>query len=84
MCLTGMHANIWQVFPFLANGEAPGWGSDLNLCRRLKAAGIVPVAPKSAYVHHVKERWNCADKDPKKRLLWERPQEVIFEPLETT
>lgn len=72
-CLTGMTRAMWQRYPFGVNthdGEPRGYCSDWNLCRRLQDDGVPIVAPRGAFVEHVKEDWRTqAVTDPAKRLL---------------
>lgn len=72
-CLTAMSRELWKQFPFRCNthpGAEMGYCSDWNLCVRLQAAGIPIVAPRGAFVHHVKEDWtSMVINDPEKRLL---------------
>jgi hypothetical protein len=81
-CLTGMSRAMWSRFPFRAEGPGPlyGYASDWNQCIRLQDAGVPIVAPRGAFVEHVKEVWNAGDKDPEKRLLiGEIPSEVRYD-----
>jgi len=62
--LTGMAYELWQRFPFQADG-----GSDFSLSQRLTGAGIPMVAAREGFIWHVKEAWNKRDVEPRKRLL---------------
>lgn len=80
MCLTGMSHAFWQRFPFLTYwNEHPGSASDLMLSTRLNEAGIPIVAAREAFVWHVKERWNLADREERKQLYLHEPSEIVLE-----
>lgn len=72
-CLTAMPRALWKEFPFRCNthpGAEMGYASDWNSCVRLQDAGIPIVAPRGAFVWHVKDDWiTHAFTDPEKRLL---------------
>ncbi len=75
--LTGMSRPLWQRYPFQAYGS-PGCSSDYHLSRRLAADGVPMVAPKRGRVHHVKDRVNHLDSDPRKRLILGRRGRVTL------
>jgi hypothetical protein len=80
LCITGMAHEMWGHFPFRTYfDEPPGNGSDFCLSRDLHAAGVPMVAARDAFVWHVKERWNTADLDPRKRLYLHEPSELVLE-----
>jgi hypothetical protein len=70
MCLTGMSREMWQRFPFdVLAGSEHGWASDYSLCWRLQQANIPITAARDGSVLHVRQRWDTADVDPRKKLL---------------
>lgn len=76
-CLTGMSVAMWKRFPFdvVTRPNAPlGYASDWKLSVRLQISNIPIVAPKRAFVPHLKTVWlegpaQDAVKDPNFRLL---------------
>lgn len=69
MCLTGMSRELWVKYPFQTFwDEPPGSCSDFVLSKRLVNAGVPIVACRDAFVFHVKETWNQADREVRKRL----------------
>lgn len=79
MCITGMSHAKWQRFGFHVWSGAPGNASDFILSRDIHAAGVPMVAAREAFVWHVKEQWNTADAEPRKRLYLEEPSELLLE-----
>lgn len=81
-CLTCMPTSLWERYPFQVLGGPghPGYSSDWCLSTRLQRDGVPIVAPKGAFIRHVKEEWNQRDKSPEKRLLiGERPANVRWD-----
>lgn len=73
--VTGMSRDLWVRYPFQAE-----FGSDTNLCRRLNRDRVPIVAAREGFCWHVKETWNQADTEPRKRLLiGEEPPSVDLE-----
>ncbi len=75
-CLTGYSVNLWKRFPFrptVHEGEPRGYASDWNWSIRVQDAGLSIVAPRGAYVEHLKLDWRSQSVDltqyPEKRLL---------------
>lgn len=74
-CLTAMSVEMWERFPFevLSRPDAAvGYASDWKLSVRLQQAAIPIVAPKRAFVRHLKTVWlegPAQEKDPDYRLL---------------
>lgn len=68
MCITGMSHSMWQRYPFQVWDGAPGNASDFVLSKRLCEDEIPMLAAREAFVWHVKEVWNQADRDPRKAL----------------
>ena len=81
MCLTGMSHAMWQRYPFSTYWDAPpGSCSDFVLSRALVKDEIPIVAAREAFVFHVKQVWNQADSDPRKRLyVGKEPAELVLE-----
>lgn len=83
MGLTAIHrAQVPALVPLdcfrLPDGR--GYSSDFHITKKCERAGIPIVAPKAAFIRHIKERWNELDKAPDKRLLiGEREPDVIYE-----
>jgi hypothetical protein len=63
--VTGMSRDMWLKFPYRSDGVPSDW----NLSRRLQDAKVPIVAPKAAFMWHVKEIVNLPDKEHRKRLL---------------
>lgn len=81
-CLTCMPIELWKRYPFQVLGGKghPGYASDYRLSVRLQQDGMPIVAPRGAFVEHVKEVWNKRDLSPEKRLLiGERPSAVRWD-----
>lgn len=58
MCLTAMSREMWIKFPFHAvtrEGEPRGYQSDWSLSTRLQRAKVPIVAPRGAFVRHLKQ-----------------------------
>ena len=76
-CLTCMPKEMWRAFPFHAvtRPEQPrGYCSDWSLSVRLQRAQIPIVAPRGAFVEHLKEFENSTDIiRPEFRLLIGQP-----------
>jgi hypothetical protein len=84
MCITGMSHAMWQRFAFRTFwNEPPGSCSDFCLSADLNAAQIPMVAARDAFVWHVKETWNTADRDPRKRLYLDLPSELVLERMDS-
>lgn len=65
MCLTGMRWEMWERYRFQVwNGAAQ---TDFSLSKRLEAADRHIIAVRDAFVWHVKDVWNMADTDPRKK-----------------
>lgn len=76
MCLTGMPFEMWERYPFRVwNGAAQ---TDFSLSKRLEAADVPIIAARDAFVWHVKEVWNMADSDPRKKPV-DGPPELVLE-----
>jgi len=80
-CLTCMPREMWRAYPFQVvthEGEPRGYSSDWKLSVRLQEDGVPIVAPRGAFVHHLKERSNSqAITNPVNRLwVGETPKEV--------
>jgi hypothetical protein len=86
MCLTCMPRALWRRFPFrvIQKDNDPrdcGYGSDWMLSKRLQMTKTPIVAPRGAFIWHVKDTWGLFDQDPEKRLLiGEIPAAVRFDP----
>lgn len=72
---TLMSRELWLRFPFDCFG-GQGFASDFHLSRRLRDAGVAMTVVPAGRVEHLKERWNESDKDPEKRLRFDRPAQV--------
>ena len=70
--LTGMSRDMWLEYPYQSRGVP----SDYNLCRRLQADGVPIVAPKQAFMWHVKDRMNEVGVGRKRLLIGSIPAEV--------
>lgn len=68
MALTAMTRSMWQRFPFKAY-LPPGNASDFNLSHRLQMNQIPIWSHREARIHHIKDRVNYLDTDPRKQLL---------------
>ena len=66
MAPQGMSRELWQRFPF--NTYSSGWAGDYHVSWRLQKAGIPIVSARSAFTHHLKQRWNHPDSNPDYRL----------------
>jgi hypothetical protein len=81
MCLTGMSHEMWERFAFTTYWDGPpGSASDYMLSRELFDAGVPIVAAREAFVWHVKEEWNRADQEERKRLYIDQPSELTLSP----
>ncbi len=59
-CLTGYSVDLWRRFPFRPNilhKGSRGNASDWNFCIRTQDAGVPIIAPRGAFVHHLKGDW---------------------------
>lgn len=81
-CLSCMPIDLWETYPFevLGGPGHPGYGSDWKLSVRLQRDHVPILAPKHAFIEHVKEVWNQRDQSSEKRLLiGERPAGVRWD-----
>lgn len=83
-CLTGMSKAFWRCYPFRAithDGEPRGYSSDWSLSVRLQKANIPIVAPRGAFVKHLKEKVNSQVITNPEHRLWvgSSPSEVRWQ-----
>jgi hypothetical protein len=84
LALTLATRQVWLDHPLQVE-PSTGGQMDYDLSYRLAKSGIPLVAAVGAYVHHVKERWSHADRNPEKRLLiGQRKPKVHWTGLEVT